>query len=49
MNGRNLNERPFISVPGTFGQAWYLRDILVLMVQLSRTDKGDLQRPLPKL
>lgn len=39
---------PFISVPATLGQAWYLREILVLMVQLSRLEGGELQEPRPK-
>ena len=39
---------PFISVPATLGQAWYLREILVLMVQLSRLEGGEVQEPRPK-
>ena len=39
---------PFISVPGTLGQAWYLREILVERMQLSRLEAGELQEPRPK-
>ena len=44
-----MNVLPFISDPGTFGHAWYLREILVSIVQDSSLERGYAHRPRPKL